>query len=539
MWIVLIGFSSQSHFGPLDFAFVRCLAQRALLLSAAALACLVAWPSAAPAGPPSRFTITGAVGEFTDITKVSAGGAFSVAVGLDDGDKPSDRNAVLVGLQRNGSLDKSWGAGGYLSFPCAFEQARIAPGPSGDVYVICADQLRHVLPDGSIDSGFSGDGITEISLPDDGPREIGFQSSTAKDVDIGPGGAVYVLGESYESGGGRSSVGGFLARYDSSGALDPTFATDGIRRPLRQGGNGDRARQWRIENSEGSVNVATASCDHTCTLGAVVADSLADQGEGTAAAFPSPFSPRYAAPVFSDLDVQGNQPTYLAVAGPRDNRVRLLATVDGLTREFKLGDVAARAALAESGSADHIVVTSNATSIRVLALTSALRPRLYDAAATPEDWQDVSVTDSIQTGRRLIVAGTTATPTGERGFTASFEIRPQVDVTEVKVPATFEGVKRNGIGVRVASTALAIVKAEIRVSRATAKALGLPRRIIAQGRRRLSANGTKVIRAHLGRQAIQAFKRNPGLTIDFTAKAFTRGSQDRSRQAVRVATPTR
>jgi uncharacterized delta-60 repeat protein len=167
--------------------------------------------------PPGRFRSAGAV--------VDAGNRVLVA-GTTAG--PAGDIITVVRLTPNGSLDATFGDGGVVrtDLSTGTEQSRdIVLDRFGRLVVAaqacCQGErsfivLLRYLPDGTLDSTFSDDGIVFSTFTDDQ-----FHDPAAVAVD--PFGRIVVAGKLLF--GGNEQVG--IARFTNAGHLDPTFHGDG------------------------------------------------------------------------------------------------------------------------------------------------------------------------------------------------------------------------------------------------------------------------------------------------------------------------
>ena len=146
-----------------------------------------------------------------------------VAVGTADWDRRGAR-VIVTRFTTDGSLDTGFSGDGIIlanfatPFDGAFavavqpaDQAIVVGGQAGESMTV----LRY-LPDGTPDATFSGDGrvVTEVAPSLD----------YAEDVEIQADGKIVVGGSASYF---RRDSKFLLARYDTAGALDPTFSGDG------------------------------------------------------------------------------------------------------------------------------------------------------------------------------------------------------------------------------------------------------------------------------------------------------------------------
>lgn len=156
-----------------------------------------------------------------DVVRLSNGSVLAVGASTDD--------FALARYLSDGSLDPSFSGDGKqtTSFDGAFGSARAgALQTNGRLVVVgsmcfgvnkqqnCDFAVARYLPDGSLDPSFSGDGK---QTTDFGGGGSAFDD--AKGVAIEADGDIVVVGE--------ASSGAALARYAPDGTLDPTFSGDG------------------------------------------------------------------------------------------------------------------------------------------------------------------------------------------------------------------------------------------------------------------------------------------------------------------------
>jgi uncharacterized delta-60 repeat protein len=235
-------------------------------LATVALIALTLWPAAASGGHSSRAGAAGSplagsldrsFGDGGLVTRRLGSGEDpfigAIAVQPDGkiivagGSPPGDHGLLLARYLRDGSLDPSFGEGGYVETPFtswAFAHA-IALEPDGRIVVAGASYQGddHVLSeftlarynsDGSPDSGFGTGGITNTVIPEQQPPNACFWSSesTANALTVLPSGDILAAGWSQWGDGcdAHSPIySSFaLARYTPSGSLDPTFGDAGI-----------------------------------------------------------------------------------------------------------------------------------------------------------------------------------------------------------------------------------------------------------------------------------------------------------------------
>jgi uncharacterized delta-60 repeat protein len=129
---------------------------------------------------------------------------------------------ALVRYNADGSLDGTFGTAGQVSVPTPLgvQASALALQPDGKILVAASTTvspdfaLVRLLPDGTLDTSFDGDGLV---TSDFGGTE------TANSVALQPDGRIVVSGSRTSTG-----VDIALARYLSNGTLDTTFGTGGL-----------------------------------------------------------------------------------------------------------------------------------------------------------------------------------------------------------------------------------------------------------------------------------------------------------------------
>jgi uncharacterized delta-60 repeat protein len=121
-----------------------------------------------------------------------------------------------------GSIDTTFGAGGWLSFP-----GSSVPGlgnvedavslPSGDILLGGSTGLARLLPSGKLDPSFGSGGSTTAS-------NVASVDSAAV-IAVQPDGKIIYAGATGSPSGGTEWE---VARFTATGALDPTFGSGGI-----------------------------------------------------------------------------------------------------------------------------------------------------------------------------------------------------------------------------------------------------------------------------------------------------------------------
>jgi uncharacterized delta-60 repeat protein len=131
-------------------------------------------------------------------------------------------NIAVVRYLANGSLDATFGTAGQVSVPTALgvQAGALALQPDGRILVAGSTTvspdfaLVRLLPDGTLDTSFDGDGLV---TSDFGGTEV------ASSVAVQPDGGIVVSGSRTST-----AVDIALARYLPNGALDAAFGTGGL-----------------------------------------------------------------------------------------------------------------------------------------------------------------------------------------------------------------------------------------------------------------------------------------------------------------------
>jgi uncharacterized delta-60 repeat protein len=155
-----------------------------------------------------------------------------------------------------GSLDRSFAGDGTLTASVGRWSSAQAVGVQSDGKIVVAGYaygpdspyafaLSRFDPDGSLDPSFSGNGKV---------RTLIGRSSVGYDLAIQPDGKIVVVGYTYSRARGDRLA---LARYDTDGTLDRTFAGDGTR-VTALGDGGDIAQSVAIQ-PDGKIVVAGTS----------------------------------------------------------------------------------------------------------------------------------------------------------------------------------------------------------------------------------------------------------------------------------------
>ena len=167
---------------------------------------------------------------------------------------------ALARYRPAGSLDPRFGGGGKVEtgFGAGFQTARdVAVQPGGKVVVAgwanasgTTDfALARYRPDGRLDPTFGGDGrvLTNFGAG---------STDQAEAVELLPDGRIVVAGRTLSATSAASDFA--LARYRTNGTLDPSFGGDG-RITTDFGGNDDRAETITLQSDGGMVAAGSTS----------------------------------------------------------------------------------------------------------------------------------------------------------------------------------------------------------------------------------------------------------------------------------------
>jgi uncharacterized delta-60 repeat protein len=133
--------------------------------------------------------------------------------------------ALVVRLEGNGTLDPTFSGDGIavVSLPGNTWASGVVMGPQGTILVVGGNETTErsralvfrLTPSGKLDDAFSGDGIAFVPI-----AGLGYGSAIVRS---GP--EIYISG-SVERPGKPDAM--LVARFGSSGAIDGTFAGDGV-----------------------------------------------------------------------------------------------------------------------------------------------------------------------------------------------------------------------------------------------------------------------------------------------------------------------
>jgi uncharacterized delta-60 repeat protein len=136
-----------------------------------------------------------------------------------------DSRFVLARYTRKGRLDPSFGGDGRVNLASRGSETYatdVAIQANGKIVVVGSDRFKfgvaRLKPDGTLDRSFGGDG--QVATGFDGSRAIAYA------VAIQRNGKIVVAGTNFPGCGGNDSHFA-LARYQRDGSLDPTFGDSG------------------------------------------------------------------------------------------------------------------------------------------------------------------------------------------------------------------------------------------------------------------------------------------------------------------------
>src|SRR5439155_102331 len=133
----------------------------------------------------------------------------------------------LVRYNTDGSLDSTFGDSGRVrdSFPGLGDITGLAAQADGKI-VVAGYSYQGVTRCGVFVARYNADGTLDASFDGDGCLTTDFGScDVAQSVAVQADGKIVAAGYSYQEG--STGIDFALARYDSSGALDTSFDSDG------------------------------------------------------------------------------------------------------------------------------------------------------------------------------------------------------------------------------------------------------------------------------------------------------------------------
>jgi uncharacterized delta-60 repeat protein len=174
-------------------------------------------------------------GEYPSISAIAVQPDGKIVVA--GGSSPGDHGLLLARYLSNGSLDPSFGDGGYVETQTgdyAFARA-VSLQPDGKIVVaggsyqgddnyLFVFTLARYNSDGSLDTTFGTDGITNTPIPVGQPDS----AAGANAVAILPSGNILAAGGGYWGDPTAPSGSFVLTEYSSDGSLEPTFGNGGI-----------------------------------------------------------------------------------------------------------------------------------------------------------------------------------------------------------------------------------------------------------------------------------------------------------------------
>ena len=157
------------------------------------------------------------------------------------GDNPGSGTSLVARYLPDGSLDPSFGNGGYAetNLPGTTQfasTAAVAVQPGGKIVVVGTSgplgtqvgpefTLLRYNANGTLDTSFGTDGIAITVIPEPGHP---YSSAVAAALSILPNGDILAAGSASWSDGSSFSSSFALARLTPEGALDPTFGKGGV-----------------------------------------------------------------------------------------------------------------------------------------------------------------------------------------------------------------------------------------------------------------------------------------------------------------------
>lgn len=176
---------------------------------------------------------------------------------------------VVVRYTLAGSLDTSFGAGGIatVNFPTSDIACSLATDAAGNIFV--AGDAERQVPGGGLhyDLGvakFNPVGIQDLTFGDNGLASANWGDSYAYALAVQPDGQIVAAGKGWQA---QANVFA-LSRFDSSGVLDPNFASGGV--ALTQILTRAEARSLVIQ-SDGKIVLAGTAYDTGSRSGVALA----------------------------------------------------------------------------------------------------------------------------------------------------------------------------------------------------------------------------------------------------------------------------
>lgn len=164
-----------------------------------------------------------------ELAVVGTGAGFSIYVGGNAVAADGKQTMVAIRLTSAGLPDQTYGVGGFVSRPVNSNVADMAVTPTGRVVIaglvvppgggVATAVLVAFTPTGQPDTGFDGDGVA-YPAPLPGVFTVNAFALAAQ------GESVLVAGRA--AWGPGVGLAGVVFRVTAAGAVDPTFATDGV-----------------------------------------------------------------------------------------------------------------------------------------------------------------------------------------------------------------------------------------------------------------------------------------------------------------------
>jgi uncharacterized delta-60 repeat protein len=195
---------------------------------------------------------------------------------------------AIVRLERDGALDTSFGGGGKVLTDVAGgadTAYAVAVQPDGKIVVAGSATVgtsvdfvvARYRPDGALDTSFGA-----TATPGLVTTAFGADADTAYALVLQPDGTIVVGGETYQ--GSATGVDFALARFDASGALDPTFgdsATPGkVVSALAPNSGRDTIYALALQNVDGEQRIVAAGGEGDFALARYTAKGQLDADFG-------------------------------------------------------------------------------------------------------------------------------------------------------------------------------------------------------------------------------------------------------------------
>jgi uncharacterized delta-60 repeat protein len=138
-------------------------------------------------------------------------------------------NFALARYEANGALDSSFGANGKVVTGVVGNAYALALQPDGKIVVAGEVPLSNATDFSDfVVARYNANGTPDTTFSADGKltTNIGAGTNTARNIVVQANGAIVVSGEPIGTFAGSDHTD--VVRYDSAGALDPTFGTGGV-----------------------------------------------------------------------------------------------------------------------------------------------------------------------------------------------------------------------------------------------------------------------------------------------------------------------